>query len=290
MSVDRETNRIVRSWLETGVTALPDRVLDDVLDQLPATRQRRAIFWPARRRLEMNRALAFTLAAAAFVAIVLIGSALFALPGTGVGGPGDEPTPDPTATPMPWPTGYGSDLAPGTYISDGPTPVRSVVTVPAGWLTCGVGRDEFAACSRPEQNAGFAVSLIDNVVVDPCDASRTLLDPPVGESVDDLVTAMSSLAGFTATDPTEVSVSGFSGKQFELRAPTSPACELNENGLGAWSSGDYINGVGPGEVNLVRIIDVDGVRVAITAAYQPYTSAGVVAELRAMLESARIAR
>jgi hypothetical protein len=290
MSVDRETNRIVRSWLEAGVTALPDRVLDDVLDQLPATRQRRAIIWPARRLFEMNKALAFALAAAAVVAIALTSSALFGLPGTGVGGPGDEPPPDPTATPIPWPTGYGNDLAPGTYISDGPTPVRSILTVPAGWLTCGVGREEFAVCSRPAQNAGFAVLLIDNVVANPCDASRALLDPPVGESVDDLVKAMSSLAGFTATDPTDVSVSGFSGKQFELRATTAPACELDENGLGAWSSGADINGVGPGEVNLVRIIDADGLRVVITAAYQPYTAAGVVAELRAMLESAQIVR
>ena len=28
MSTDRETTRMVRSWLEEGVTALPDRVLD----------------------------------------------------------------------------------------------------------------------------------------------------------------------------------------------------------------------------------------------------------------------
>ena len=47
MSTDRETTRIVRAWLEEGVTALPDRVLDAVLDQVPATPQRRA--WrPAR--------------------------------------------------------------------------------------------------------------------------------------------------------------------------------------------------------------------------------------------------
>ena len=43
MSTDRDVTRIVRSWLEEGVTALPDRVLDDVLDQLPATPQRRAL-------------------------------------------------------------------------------------------------------------------------------------------------------------------------------------------------------------------------------------------------------
>jgi len=37
MSTDRDTTRIVRSWLDEGVTVLPDRVLDAVLDQVPAT-------------------------------------------------------------------------------------------------------------------------------------------------------------------------------------------------------------------------------------------------------------
>lgn len=32
MSTDRDVTRIVRSWLEEGATALPDRVLDGVID------------------------------------------------------------------------------------------------------------------------------------------------------------------------------------------------------------------------------------------------------------------
>ncbi|HSL32962.1 MAG TPA: hypothetical protein VK871_04880, partial [Candidatus Limnocylindrales bacterium] len=48
MSTDRDVTRIVRSWLEEGVRALPDRVLDTVLEQLPATPQRRSR-WPTRR-------------------------------------------------------------------------------------------------------------------------------------------------------------------------------------------------------------------------------------------------
>ena len=43
MSAERDETRIVRSWLEEGVTVLPDRVLDAVLDQLPTTHQRRAV-------------------------------------------------------------------------------------------------------------------------------------------------------------------------------------------------------------------------------------------------------
>ena len=42
MSTDRDVTRIVRSWLDDGATRLPDRVLDQVLDALPATPQRRA--------------------------------------------------------------------------------------------------------------------------------------------------------------------------------------------------------------------------------------------------------
>ena len=32
MSTDHDVTRIVRAWLEDGVTALPDRILDSVLD------------------------------------------------------------------------------------------------------------------------------------------------------------------------------------------------------------------------------------------------------------------
>ena len=70
MSTDRDTTRIVRSWLEEGATALPDRVLDAVLDQLPATSQRRAS-WPARRFRTMTMPIRIAVAAAALVAVAV---------------------------------------------------------------------------------------------------------------------------------------------------------------------------------------------------------------------------
>jgi len=92
MSTDRETTRIVRSWLDEGATRLPDRVLDAVLDQVPTTRQRRS-WWPARRISDMNK-LALTAAAAAAVLVVaVVGYKL--LPGLGFGGPGAVPSPSP---------------------------------------------------------------------------------------------------------------------------------------------------------------------------------------------------
>ena len=73
MSTDRDTTRIVRSWLEEGVTELPDRVLDSVLDQVPATPQRHATWWPARRFPLMSKTAKLTLTAAAIVLVALIG-------------------------------------------------------------------------------------------------------------------------------------------------------------------------------------------------------------------------
>jgi hypothetical protein len=96
MSTDRETTRIVRSWLDQGVTVLPDRVLDAVLDQLPATPQRRR-FWSARRSTSMNLSAKLAAAAAAFVVVAVVGYQL--LPGRGPGS-GATLAPSPTALPL----------------------------------------------------------------------------------------------------------------------------------------------------------------------------------------------
>lgn len=290
MSTDRETTRIVRSWLEDGVTQLPGSVLDEVLDELPTTHQRRATWWSARRAFEMNKVLAYSAAAAAILIVAVLGINLLASGGSNVGGPGDEPTPSPSASPLAWPDSP-RDMVAGTYVSDSPESLRSTVTVPAGWAACGVDPGEFVVCAPPGA-VSVLVTIVDNVVSDPCDRSRALLDPPVGESVDALVAAISNLSGFQATDPGDITLDGYMGKEFELAAPTEPDCVLDDNGLGTWtfpSGFRGTNGVSPGETNLLRIIDVDGVRVMIAGAYQPFSSAAEVAELRAVFDSVRVA-
>jgi len=285
VSTHRDTTRIVRSWLDEGVTALPDRVLDAVLDELPTTPQRRAMWWSARRLFHLNKALAFGVAAAAVVIVAILGYNFLMPVGPSLGGPDETPTP--TASPVAWPA-LGTDLAAGTYLSDGPAPVHAIMTVPKGWIACGTGLEEFSACSGPTVTSAIDVLIVDNVVSDPCDGSRALLDPPVGNSVDDLVAALSNLAGFEATDPIDVTLDGFAGKEFELRAPALPACALGDRGLGTWTRAggtNGTNGVGPGEVNLLRIVDVDGVRVMIAAAHQPVVSAHGIAELRTIFDS-----
>jgi len=102
MSTDRETTRLVRSWLEEGVTRLPDRVLDSVLDQVPATQQRRH-WWSAWRSNTMQT-YAKVVAAAAAVLLVAVVGYQFLPRNSGVGG-------QPTIAPSPSP----SLLAKGTF-------------------------------------------------------------------------------------------------------------------------------------------------------------------------------
>jgi hypothetical protein len=107
MSTERDVTRIVRSWLEEGVTALPDRVLDTVLDQVPATPQRRS-WWPTRRFAQMNKLVLAAGAAAAVLLVAIVGYNL--LPHTG--GVGTQPTvaPSPSTNPTPSPSPAASQI------------------------------------------------------------------------------------------------------------------------------------------------------------------------------------
>jgi hypothetical protein len=102
--------------------------------------------------------------------------------------------------------------------------------------------------------------IIDNVVAEPC--ADVGLDPPVGPTIEELVDAISALPGFVATPPIDVTVDGHSGKEFTVTAPNDVACALY-----TWMGPHRTNGVGAAEINRIRIVDVDGVRVLIAAAY-----------------------
>jgi hypothetical protein len=107
------------------------------------------------------------------------------------------------------------------------------------------------------------------------------MDPPVGPSVDDLVTALTELDGFDASPATDVTVGGAQGKQFTLTAPAAPPC----GELFTWRTTTRQNGVGPGEIADVRIVDVDGVRVLISIAHGPEMSATDEADFQAIVDS-----
>lgn len=284
MSSDRDVTHIVRSWLEEGVTDLPDRVLDEVLDQLPTTPQRRA-WWPAWRSFDMNNAVRLAIAAATAVVIAFVGIR-FLVPGNSVGGPTQTPVPTPTpiATPTPSPIaliGSEGSLPAGRYLGYLVTdPVEDPVGAPKWTVNV-----EFAVASgwavRHPEGGGTCCWYINgdrrsisfwpvaNVYADACDVS-TLPDPPIGPTVDDLITALDAQANTDMSPPIDVTVDGYAGKRFEMTPgkgvpETCSRLSLWPDAGGEPGRGILING-GPGEdLQPVWVIDVDGNRVVIVA-------------------------
>jgi hypothetical protein len=207
-------------------------------------------------------------AAVAFVAVVAVAAIGVALlrPGS-TSGVGQVPPTRPSPSNLPSLPPEGGVVLPGTHVLGPGFPVRITFDVPAGWGGCSASPVEQSVCAgmvggAPAPAVGFAI--IDNVVADPC--GTALKSPPVGPSVDDLVAAISGLDRFQATAPVDITLDGYQGKSFEVTAPAGTSCELL-----TWATANRTNGVAPGEVNLVRIYDVGGVRVMVAGAYHPAT-------------------
>jgi hypothetical protein len=145
MSTDRDTTRIVRSWLRTDENESADRVLDAVLDRIDTTPQRRATWWPAWRYRDMTsmQRLAVTAAAAALLLVLAYG--VWVRPNVGQEA---EPTTSPSAA--------ASDPGPGDAAITSP-PVEFTACIPrnAGFRT---GTDEQIALPSPDGNVTVDVS------------------------------------------------------------------------------------------------------------------------------------
>jgi hypothetical protein len=267
-----------------GLTPLPDPIRDAIRAELPLRKQVGSPATPIkylRRSVQVPAPAAYGLVAAALVLAVVLGASLFAQFRNM--GEGPSPTPAPEGTLIN--PGTGGAIAPGRYYIDDPFPVRVSFEVPQG-----ISVDLFGYTSNASQlnlgtRGGGEVSfeIIDNVSADPC--IGTLRDPPVGPSVDDLVAAISAWPDFNPTVPMDIVVDGFAGKQLTVTAPNKGCGQMQ-----TWATSTRQNGVGPGEVNDVRILDVDGVRLLIGIAYQPSTTASDRSMLQAIVDSVELDR
>ncbi len=279
-----------------GHTPMPDETRDAIRARLPMTTQRPA-WWPGWRSLNMNTTTRYALGAAATVAVAAY-LGLNYLTNWNVGGPGD-PVPTPSSTPA---QTASSDTS--AYAIDAPFPVRVTFDLPNGWSSWASSADVHGlvadnAVGEKGSGWGPAFWIVKNVYADPCDI-ESQLDPQLGPSVDDLVGALTSLPGYEATTPTEVTVSGFRGVEFELTAPEyGDECPIHRT----WSTLSTPREMFPGETNRIQILDVDGVRLVLVIVEYAHTtefeqSLGIpfdadahVAdqpELREMLDSMRI--
>ncbi len=323
MSTERDVNRIVRSWLEEGVSALPDRVLDTVLDQLPATPQRRP-WWPVRRFGEMNNFAKFAVAAAAVALIAFVGLRL--LPGQGsvgsVPSPSASPASSPSAAP-PSPVASPSasnmparfpetELQAGTYTvapfssgegmchvppqsgcseTDADNAIRVTITIPDGWSGVGTGVWLTGPGMSLPDGAGLLFARGAWLLSDPCKYIAT--DVPVGPTVADFVDAVAAHPLLDTTTPVDVTLAGYTGKYFDLQVPADISnCETEPGNPSSgpiyrpWEPGIYAQGAG--QRWHVWVLDVDGVRVLVQTFDYAGTSEQRRTELQAIVDSVQI--
>lgn len=277
MSTERDVDRIVRSWLEDGVNVLPDRVLDAVLDQLPATPQRRA-GWLARRSPLMNNTIRMAAVAAVVLVAVVVTFAVLSRGGTG--GP-----PSPTPIPTPAPTLPVLDqVAPGAYRFDFIT-----FTLPAGWN----GTVNGAAKPDSDPPNGMILNTWRNIATvynDPCRWQTTAVS--VGPTVDAVVAAFVAQQRDTIATPVDVTIDGYRGKEIDLVVPLGVVIANCDGGeyrsyTEAPPGGDRYN-QGPGQHDLLDILDVNGQILVIKRSFYPANTAADLAELTAIFDSIRI--
>jgi hypothetical protein len=286
MSTDRDVTRIVRSWLEEGATALPDRVLDNVLDRLPATHQRRPL-WPVRKVGAMNTPIRTAIAAAAVLVVAVLGLNFIPRQG-GVGGPtltaSPSPTPSPASTPspsaVPSPSGTRgalnqldtpTTLKPGTYRVADPFTVPFSITFSSKWTAQTLAQHDatFAEVDPADPGrwaAWIKVNLADNVYTDPCNAGGGPAKLAVPTTVDGTVTAITHMKGFAHGAVTDVVVAGHAGKHFVLM--NSIDTTLCTYGglipLWTWNDGTMTGaGTNSDAVDEIWVIDVGGKPVII---------------------------
>jgi hypothetical protein len=125
MTTERETLRIIGSWMEEGRTRLPDHVLDAVLDQLPSTPQRRTMLGLPWRFPPMTSFAKLALTVVAIAAVGVVGLTLVQGPVTG-----PAASPSPTSSPSP----VTPPPSPFTERFDSAVHGLSI-SYPAGWET-----------------------------------------------------------------------------------------------------------------------------------------------------------
>ena len=248
----------------------------------------------------MNNRLRLGVAGVAVVAVAALGYGLMQA-GTIGQGPSQAPAPSQAPSPShaPSPSAAQTDVAhfpvfpgpprpveAGTYDLGPEFPVSISFVVPAGWLSC---VNNAGLLCPADGVGGVNIFIVTNVVADNCD-EWTFRDPAVGPTVDDLVTAISSLPWSGVTPPTDVTVDGFRGKEFEVTEPSRSQCSRTDH-PGYWEtvhSGSAI-GEAPGARTRLRILDVQGTRVVIAGYYLPgTTSSEDLAEINAIIDSVRI--
>jgi hypothetical protein len=303
MNSRRDPDRLIHDFVLEGAERLHDQVYDAVRAEIER-RPQRVVIGPWRMPT-LNKLVPIGLGAVAVVAVLAFGSRLFGSPSNTVGGPAAGPTPTPTpSVAAPSPSSDGSlPVGPFTIVDNGSpdSPLEITVTIPSpGWTSI----PDFGGLIKgedgdPPESAMLAwswpVGTGFSVYGDPCHWQSTTPDTPI-TTVDDFAAALAAQASRDASDPVDVTVDSHAGKQITLHVPGDTSnrseafadCDLDtfatygEFGLSEPNRFQQ----GPGQIDELWILDVDGAFAIIDAMYRPDTPTALVEEMRAVAESA----
>jgi hypothetical protein len=306
MSTDNDVARALRSWLRESRHEDADRVLEAVVDQVPATPQRRSA-WTAWRFDQVKTSAKLAIAAAIVVVLAIVGVNLLQLGGPRVGGPRQsasqpaEPTPSSAASSTPlaeFP--QAGELAIGRHnLTLGG--VRLSIEVPSGgWVSngqFGLDKGRYGLDTSDPQapdSAGFVfwtLSAPDNVYADPC--TSTPLNPPAGPSAAELAAAVSRIPGVEVVqEPTPVTVDRMPAWKVVLTVPEGIGCAPTDFHLWYDESQEhqarYATEVG--STITAWIIDANGTIVWIDAETYATSSLEVGREIQQIIDSIRFAQ
>ncbi len=155
-------------------------------------------------------------------------------------------------------------------------------TVPEGWSGAPFkGLWLTGEMNAPPGGAGLSFERGGSLYSEPCLSPSTPATPdiPVGPSVEDFAGALADHPSLDVTTPIDVTLSGYAGKYLELRAPADiTGCDPYL----PWEPGLFAK---PSHEWHLWILDVDGVRVVVSAANYPGTSPEDLAEQEGIVES-----
>ena len=215
--------------------------------------------------------------------------------------------PTEAASPTPSPTELAPSISPspaepahtcaaglaGTYrwsATDTQT-IPLTITMTEGWDGCGLS---FKELGDPGGLMMIGAWDVVNVYSNPCGWKSSLMDPPVGGSVDDLATAIDQQELTDAQPSEDVAIDGYAGEHVRLEVPVgldTAACDADQiREFRFWDGppgSDWWLGAAdaPGLIGEAWIMDVDSRRVVIQAA--SFQDAGEARrdEIRGIVES-----
>jgi hypothetical protein len=247
-----------------------------------------------------NNVVRVGLAVAAVVVIAII--AINLLPGSTLpgGNPSPSPSPSPSVVPSEAEPSAAADLPVGPFsLTDGEPADEGIlsmtVAIPApGWFgeadTGILVKNE--SPDPPDGAAMIVWSGVEQLYVygDPCDWSTTRPDTP-STTADELVAALAAQASRDASTPVDITLDGYAGTAITLHVPDDAdftACDQGFFGSWAHTAAELTPArfhQGPGQIDEVWALDVEGLLVVIDWSHYAGTPQADVDELRAIVES-----